>query len=132
VLPLYFKIKNNEMKKIFLALVVLCGMAVAFVGCEPELKNARGQVKSIEISNDTLKSMVLIIDGQDKVVNLTAAKFQNGIAIQGDSVILDYIDGRADSLRGLVVTVLPKPAHYFEPSDTLITRDSKSTADSIQ
>ena len=86
-------------------------------------------VKSVEIKNDTIKSMVLAVDGQDKVVKLTDAKFQNGIALVGDSVILDYIDGRADSLRGLVVTVLPKPAHYFEPSDTLITKESK---DSIQ
>lgn len=28
-----------------------------------------------------------------------------------------------------VVTALPKPAHYFEPSDTLLTKGSK---DSIQ
>lgn len=120
------------MKKTFLALVVLCGMAVAFVGCQPELKNARGQVKSVEIKNDTLKSMVLAIDGQEKVVKLTDAKFQNGIALVGDSVILDFIDGRADSLRGLVVTVLPKPAQEFVPSDTLITADTKATADSIK
>ena len=120
------------MKKAFLALVVLCGMAFAFVGCEPEMKNARGLVKSVEINNDTLKSLVLAVDGQDKIVKLTDAMFQNGIALQGDSVILDYIDGRNDSLRGLVVTVLPKPAQYFVPSDTLITVDSKSTIDSIQ
>ena len=120
------------MKKLFLAFLVLCGMAIAFVGCKPEMKNVRGQVKSVEIKNDTLKSMVLTVDGQDKIVKLTDALFQNGIALQGDSVILDYIDGRADSLRGLVVTVLPKPAHYFEPSDTLITIDSKASADSIQ
>ena len=132
MLPLYFKIKNNEMKNIFLALVVLCGMAVAFVGCEPELKNTRGQVKSVEISNDTLKSMVLTVDGQEKNVKLTDAQFQNGIALVGDSVILDYIDGKDDTLRGLVVTVLPKPAHYFEPSDTLMTRESKESNDSIQ
>lgn len=117
------------MKKAFLALVVLFSISVAFVGCKPELKNVRGQVKSVEISNDTLKSMVLAIDGQDKIVKLTDAKFMSGIAMEGDSVILDYIDGRADSLRALVVTVLPKPAQVFVPSDTLITKESK---DSIQ
>lgn len=119
------------MKKTFLALFVLCGMTAAFVGCKPELKNVRGQVKSIEIKNDTLKSMVLVVDGQDKIVKLTDAKFQNGVALIGDSVILDFIDGRADSLRGLVVTVLPRPAHYFEPSDSLMTRESKESKDSI-
>jgi len=119
------------MKKAFLSLIVLCGLAIAFVGCTPELKNVRGQVKSVEVKNDTLKSMVLSVEGNDKIVKLTDAQYQNGIALVGDSVILDYIDGRADSLRGLVVTVLPRPAHYFEPSDTLITRDSKASADSI-
>lgn len=132
MLPLYFKIKNNEMKKVFLALVVLCGMAVAFVGCEPELKNARGQVKSVEISNDTLKSMVFVVDGVEKSVNLLDARFQNGIALEGDSIILDYIDGKENTLRALVVTILPRPAQYFEPSDTLMTRESKESADSIQ
>jgi len=117
------------MKKLFLALTVLCGMATAFVGCKPELKTVRGEVKSVEISSDTVKSMVLAVDGQDKIVKLTDAQFQNGIAMQGDSIILDYIDGRKDTLRALVVTVLPKPAHYFEPSDTLITKES---TDSIQ
>lgn len=112
------------MKKFFLALVVLCGIVTAFVACNPELKNARGQVKSVEIKNDTVKSMILTVDGQDNVVNLTDAKFQNGIAMDGDSVILDYIDGKENTLRGLVVTVLPRPAHYFEPSDTLITSES--------
>ena len=120
------------MKKFFLALVFMCGLAVAFVGCKPELKNVRGQVKSVEIKNDTLKSMVITVDGQDNVVNLTDAKFQNGVAFQGDSVILDYIDGKDDTLRGLVVTVLSKPAHYFEPSDTLMTRESKESKDSIK
>lgn len=120
------------MKKTFLALVVLLVVAVAFVGCKPELKNVRGQVKSVEIKNDTLKSMILAVDGQDKIVKLTDAQFQNGLAIVGDSIILDYIDGHADSLRGLVITVLPRPAHYFEPSDTLITVDSKASSDSIQ
>jgi len=120
------------MNKAFLAIVILFGLAVTFVGCKPELKNVRGQVKSVEISNDTLKSMVLAIDGQDKVVNLKDSKFQNGIALVGDSVILDYIDGKDNSLRGLVVTVLPRPAQYLEPSDKLVTRESKESSDSIQ
>ena len=106
-------------------------MAAAFVSCKPELKNVRGQVKSVEITNDTLKSMVLVIDGQEKIVKLTEAQFQNGIALEGDSVILDYIDGKENTLRALVVTVLPKPALYFEPSDTLVTRNIEP-ADSIQ
>lgn len=116
------------MKKAFLALVVMCGMTLAVTSCgAPELKNVRGLVKSVDIKNDTIKSMVLTVEGQEKMVRLTDAKFQNGVAMSGDSVILDYIDWRDDSLRALVVTVLPKPAQYFEPSDTLITSVSNDT-----
>ena len=104
-------------------------MVAAFTGCKPELKNVRGQVKSVEISNDTIKSMILAVDGQEKIVNLLDTRYQNGLALEGDSVILDYIDGKENTLRALVVTVLPKPAQYFEPSDTLITKESN---DSIQ
>lgn len=121
------------MKQTFLALVFLCGLASAFISCgQPELKNVRGVVKSIEIKNDTLKTMVLSVESQDNIVTLTDARFQNGTVMQGDSVILDYIDGKENTLRGLVVTVLPKPAHYFEPSDTLITKDSEVKVDSVK
>lgn len=120
------------MKKAFLALVILCTMAVTFLGCKPELKNVHGQVKSVEIENDTVKSMVLIIGDAETIVTLLDARFQNGIALAGDSVIVDYIDGKENTLRALVVTVLPKPAQEFVPSDTLITFDAKAPADSIQ
>lgn len=120
------------MKKALLALVVLCCMAITFVGCKPELKNVRGQVKSLTIVNDTLKSMVLTFGVSENIVTLLDARFQNGIALQGDSVIVDYIDGKDNTMRALVVTVLPKPAQEFVPSDTLITVDSKASADSIQ
>lgn len=118
------------MKKAFVAIIILCTMTFGLVSCGPqELKNARVLVRSVEISNDTLKSMVVSIGDQQNTVTLLDARFQNGIALQGDSVILDYIDGKENTLRALVVTVLPKPAQYFEPSDTLITKES---TDSIQ
>jgi len=115
------------MKKFFLALVVLCCVSVALTGCQPELKNVRGQVKSVEITNDTIKSMVLAVDEIENVVTLLDARFQNGIALEGDSVIVDYIDGKENTLRALVVTVLPKPAQEFVPSDSLITKESNDT-----
>ena len=120
------------MKKAFLALVVLCGMAVAFTGCKPELKNVRGQVKSLVASNDTLASMVLSVDGTDFSVDMTRTRLQNGLAIEGDSVIVDYIDGDNGTLIAVVCTMLPKPAQEFEPTDSLVTRDSKESKDSIQ
>jgi len=117
------------MKKAFIAITALCASVFGFTSCEPELKNITAMVKSVEISNDSVKSMVITIGEEDKIVTLLDARFQNGIAVQGDSVILDYIDGKENTLRALVVTVLPKPAQYFEPSDTLITKES---TDSIQ
>ena len=120
------------MKKFFLSLVVLFAMLIALVGCKPELKSNRGLVKSVEVKNDTIKSMILSIGDEVVNVSLLDARFQNGIAIQGDSIILDYIDGKENSLHGLVVTVLPRSAQYFEPSDTLITIDSKHVKDSIK
>lgn len=120
------------MKKAFFALTTLCAIVLGLTSCEPELKNARVQVKSVEITNDTLKSMVITMGNEEKTVTLLDAHFQNGIALQGDSIILDYIDGRENTLRALIVTVLPKPAHYFEPSDTFMTRESKESKDSIQ
>ena len=117
------------MKKAFLALVILCGMATAFVGCKPELKNIRGQVKALEATNDSLTSMVITADGNDLHVDMTRTRLQNGLAIEGDSVIVDYIDGENGTLIAVVCTTLPKPAHYFEPSDTLIT---SAPTDSIQ
>jgi len=112
------------MKKAFIAITSLCALSLGLISCEPEMKNACVHVKSVEITNDSVKSMVVTMDGEEKTVTLLDARFQNGIALQGDSVILDYIDGKENTLRALVVTVLPKPAQYFEPSDTLITKES--------
>ena len=120
------------MKKAFLALTILCGMAIAFTGCKPELKNVRGQVKSLEVINDSLKSMVLTVADKDFQVDMTRTRIQEGLAIEGDSVIVDYIDGDNGTLIAVVCTTLPKPAQEFEPSDTLMTRESKESADSIQ
>lgn len=119
------------MKKLFLTLLVLCGMTVAFVGCKPELKNIRGQVKSVEVTNDTLKSMVLAVEGNDLHVDMTRSRLQNGLAIEGDSVIVDYIDGDNGTLIAVVCTSLPKPVQEFEPTDTLMTRKSAESVDSI-
>ena len=128
MLPLIFK-NQTEMKKVFLAFIFLCGMASAIVGCKPELKNVRGTVKSLVVINDTLSSMTLSADGKDMQVDLTRSRLQNGLAIEGDSVIVDYIDGDNGTLIAVVCTTLPKSAHEFVPSDTLITKESK---DSIQ
>jgi len=118
------------MKKAFIAIFAMCVVAFGFTACgSPELKKDRALVSSVDMTGDSLRSMIVIIGQETKNVTLSDARFQNGIVLQGDSIILDYIDGKDNTLRALVVTVLPRPAHYFEPSDTLIT---KETLDSIQ
>ncbi len=119
------------MKKTLLVLAFLCGLSLAFVGCKPELKNIRAQVLSLDVVNDTLQSMLISVDGQNRQVDMTRSRLQNGIALQGDSVILDYIDGDNGTLIAVVCTTLPKPAQEFEPTDSLMTRDSKESTDSI-
>lgn len=120
------------MKKAFIALTTFCVLLLGFSSCQPELKNVHALVKSVKIANDSVKSMVVTVGDEEKTVSLLDARFQNGFMMSGDSIILDYIDGKENTLRALVVTVLPKPAHEFVPSDTLITVDSNATADSIQ
>ena len=121
------------MKKAFIAIIAVCAMAFGLTACgSPELKKDRAQVKSVDMTGDSLRSMIVTIGQDTKKVSLSDARFQNGIVLQGDSIILDYIDSNDNTLRALVVTVLPRPAHYFEPSDTLITVDSKAPSDSIQ
>ena len=51
----------------------------------------------------------------------------NGMFINGDSVNINYIEGEKDTLRAMVITVLPRPIHTIdlnsaEQSDTLLTR----------
>lgn len=49
------------------------------------------------------------MDGEDSIVfNLNEVRYNNGVMLPNDSVIVDYIDGKNDTARALVVTVLPK------------------------
>ena len=95
--------------------VILCAACVGllFTSCKPKLKDCRGMVTQVEFNKDTLKSMkVKTLDGE-LVFNLKDVHFNEGIMMKDDSVIVNYIRGRHDTLRALVVTVLPKPAHYI-------------------
>ena len=96
---------------------------------EKGLQNIRGEVRHVEIKGDTLLSMTIGINarGDTAVFNLDDARFQNGIMMYRDSVIVDYVHGHGDTLRALVVTVLPKIRKFDEPIfiDTLITLPKK-------
>ena len=114
------------MKKIITILLTCIVLATA-TGCrEKGIQTVRGQVKKVEVHKDTLVSMTVSINerGDTAIFNLDDARLQNGIMMYRDSVIVDYIYGRNDTLRALVVTVLPKIKQFDEPifSDTLITK----------
>ncbi len=106
------------MRKCILAFILLCVSLVSFTGCgKNELKDVRALVASIEVKGDTLKSMKATVDGDSLLFSLKDARFNNGVMLHGDSVIINYIKGRGDTLRALVVTILPKAPSYFNPKD---------------
>ena len=79
---------------------------------------------SVDLGGDSLTTMQ-VTDGSDTLLfKLADARFTNGIMMGGDSVTIHYIQGRGDTLRALIVNVLPQAPHYFDPKeygDTLLT-----------
>lgn len=105
------------MKKSIITLgLFTCGMLAALTSCggKKELKQMRAMVSEMEIHGDTLISLTVSQGEESYLVNLDRAKFNNGMALKGDSVLINYTDGRNDSLRAYFVTVLPKPARLVE------------------
>lgn len=117
------------MKKLVFTFVLLCLCATVFVACRKELKETRGKVTYVELEGDTVVSTLLAIDKDTLYFKLADARFVNGMMVPGDSVIINYIEGREDTLRALVVTILPKTPRYLEldvpTSDTLVTTTPK-------
>ncbi len=96
--------------------IILCVASICFVltSCKPKLKDCRGLVTQIELNKDTLKSMKIQTSKGELVFNLKDVRFTKGVMMKNDSVIVNYIRGRHDTLRALVVTVLPTSAHYID------------------
>lgn len=122
------------MKKIVLFSVLsLVACVLTLSGCrEKGLQNVRGEVKSVNVHKDTLISMTVNVNeaGDTLLFYLSDARFQQGIMMPKDSVIVDYID-RRDSLKALVVTALPK-THLLgdvKPTDTLLTAPMRQNAE---
>lgn len=120
------------MRKSFFYMVVFTLLLVLGISScgNPELKKIRGIVKNVRIDDDTLKNLT-VMDGEDSIVfNLNEVRYNNGVMLPNDSVIVDYIDGKNDTARALVVTVLPKNAVTINPEDNqskkLITAPIKS------
>ena len=116
------------MKKVFY-LAVICLTLMTFVGCsgKKELKEMKGVVTYIWAEQDSLVS-VNVANGSDTLLfHAEEARIVNGMFINGDSVNINYIEGEKDTLRAMVITVLPRPIHTIdlnsaEQSDTLLTR----------
>lgn len=114
------------MKNSILAFVLLCASVIAITGCgSKEIKDIKGQVAGIETVKDTLTCAKVLVDGDTLLFKMADARFINGMFIYGDSVKISYIEGRKDTLRALIVSIIPKAPHYFDAeaakNDTLIT-----------
>lgn len=95
--------------------VALCAGCM-LTGCKEKLKQVRGTVTAMEHNGDTLLNMrVAGQDGDTLIFKLDDANFNMGIALQGDSVLVNYLSGPGDSLRAIIVTVMPRPTQYFRP-----------------
>ena len=66
------------------------------------------EVKDVEIHEDTLIAITLNVtdEGDTMKFFLGDTRFQNGLMMRGDSVIVDYIYGENDTLKAMVVTTL--------------------------
>jgi len=114
------------MKKTIFAFTLLCGFILTLESCGgKEIKDITGLVTSFDTKGDSITSTKLLVDGDTIIFKMTDARFINGMFMYGDSVKISYIEGRKDTLRALIVSIIPKAPHYFDAeaakNDTLIT-----------
>jgi len=127
---------EKKMKKLFLFAVLSLSL-LTIVSCSDKksLKQTKGVVTDLKTVKDSLVTAKVAVDGDTLLFKLADARFVNGMFIKDDSVQIDYIDGRGDTLRALVINVLPKAVQYIDlnsaPSDTLVTRTMEQE-DSLQ
>ena len=114
------------MKKIVFTAVLVVSLVLSLVGCKQELQETRGVVTELEVEGDTILCSRIAVDGDTLLFKMTEARLLNGMFVSGDSVVVNYIEGRNDTLRALLVQVLPKASRVIEPAkesnDSLITR----------
>ena len=117
------------MKKIVFTLALTGCLALSLTGCKQELQETRGVVTDMEFDSDTLLCTRVAVDGDTLLFKVNEARMINGMFVKGDSVMINYIEGRNDTLRALVLSVLPKAPHVIEPAkesnDSLVTRPVK-------
>lgn len=93
--------------------MIFCTISM-LTGCKEKIKNVRGMVVAIEHDGDTLLNMKVRTPEDTLIFKLDDARFNMGVMLEGDSVLVNYVKGHGDSLRALIVTVLPRPARYLE------------------
>ena len=127
------------MKKSILIFAVIGVLLAALVSCsDNKIKDVRVLVATLDMKGDTLNAMKTTLDGDTLLFSLKDVRFNNGIMLHGDSVIVNYIKGHGDTLRALVVTILPKAPSYFDSQkaegDTLATmhQEKKDDADKVK
>jgi len=127
---------EKKMKKLFLfAVLSLSFLTIVSCSDKKTLQQTKGVVTDIKTIKDSLVTAKLAVDGDTLLFKLADARFVNGMFIKDDSVQIDYIEGQGDTLRALVINVLPKAVQYIDlnsaPSDTLVTRTMEHE-DSLQ
>ena len=107
----------------------MVSLVLSLVGCKQELQETRGVVTELEVEGDTILCSRIAVDGDTLLFKMTEARLLNGMFVSGDSVVVNYIEGRNDTLRALLVQVLPKAPHMIVPAtesnDSLVTRPVK-------
>ena len=119
------------MKKIVFVFVCLFFCLLSFEGCKKnELQETKGVITHMRIHKDTLLNARILVDGDTLLFDMSEARIVGNLFVNGDSVKVNYIEGKGDTLRALVVSVIPKDIHFITPSepssDTLITAPAET------
>ena len=89
------------MKKVFLLAVIGLSLLTVVSCGNKEIQQTKGVVTSIKVVEDSLATANIVVDGDTLLFKLADARFVNGMFLKGDSVTIDYIEGRGDTLRAL-------------------------------
>lgn len=114
------------MKKSILAFILLCSCVLVITSCgNKEIKDLNGVVVDFKVERDTLTLAKILVNQDTIIFKMADARFINGMFVAGDSVKISCIEGHKDTLRALIVSVLPQTPHFIDidaaKNDTLIT-----------
>ena len=118
------------MKNLILTFLFLCACMITMTGCgSKEIKDIKGEIVDFKTDNDTLISARLLVDNDTIILKMADARLINGMFLSRDSVKVSYIEGRKDTLRALIVSIIPNSPHFLDTeaakNDPLITSPAK-------